>query len=377
MSSESSRTGSKWRVAVLGLVVVAASVVLFVIRFEFPVEHGTAFDLRIDSPSGSFVTRGFAPRREFGAMTPVAAARVSRESRLLERLSSVDRLREIRVAIEGSTTRDLATDSSIPASDGFGLPVLVSPTLHGEFVFVEIGDGCRLDGAASSFESATMLAADASTRERLTLWEALRAPNGTATLPILLREWLQRLGWLGPMLFVVLYLVATLLALPGAVLTIAGGLAFGMWKGLLVVTIGANLGASAAFLFARFVARSAIEKRLPPRLQALDRDLEANGLRTILFVRLVPLFPFNVINYLCGVSRLRYRDFVVGSLIGMVPATFLWIFTAISATSLSPTNPVTWLPLASFSLILLAPRLYRWWTGRRSAARGGAVASVP
>jgi len=139
--------------------------------------------------------------------------------------------------------------------------------------------------------------------------------------------WLTGLGPWGPIAFVAGYVAATVAFVPGSILTLAAGALFGLPLGTLYVFIAATLGASAAFLVARYLARGAIERRLADdtRFAAIDRAIAAHGRKIVLLLRLSPLFPFNLLNYALGLTRVRYVDYLVAS-IGMLPGTLLYVY---------------------------------------------------
>ncbi|HZF67349.1 MAG TPA: TVP38/TMEM64 family protein, partial [Gemmatirosa sp.] len=138
----------------------------------------------------------------------------------------------------------------------------------------------------------------------------------------------EALGPWGPAAFVGGYVLATVAGIPGSLLTLAAGAIFGLWAGALWVLAGATLGASAAFLIARYVARGAVERRVggDPRFRAIDAAIAAQGVRVVFLLRLSPAVPFTLLNYLLGLTRVRLRDFVVAS-IGMLPGTLLYVYT--------------------------------------------------
>ncbi|HET9984053.1 MAG TPA: VTT domain-containing protein [Longimicrobiales bacterium] len=131
-----------------------------------------------------------------------------------------------------------------------------------------------------------------------------------------------------PVVFVVVYAVAAGLALPGSALTLAGGAVFGLWPGVALNLAGAVAGATAAFLLARGLGREFVSRRLHGRVAALDREAERHGFRAILLLRLVPLVPFNALNYGAGLSAVRLRDYVLASAVGMLPGTFAYTYFA-------------------------------------------------
>jgi uncharacterized membrane protein YdjX (TVP38/TMEM64 family) len=140
-------------------------------------------------------------------------------------------------------------------------------------------------------------------------------------------SWIESLGVWGPVAFVLGYVVATVLLVPGALLTIAAGAIFGLWKGTLVVFVGATGGSALAFLIARYVLRGTVERRLErwSRGRALDRAIGESGFRLVVLLRLSPLFPFNLLNYALGLTRVGFPHYLAAST-GMLPATFLYVY---------------------------------------------------
>jgi uncharacterized membrane protein YdjX (TVP38/TMEM64 family) len=173
-------------------------------------------------------------------------------------------------------------------------------------------------------------------RERLVarLALALAAVGGLVVVGQLARPlvprfagWVDGLGAWGPVAFVAGYALATVAFVPGSLLTLGAGALFGLVRGTLLVLVGATLGASAAFLISRHVARSAVERRLAgdARFAAIDRAIGAEGRRIVLLLRLSPAFPFNLLNYALGLTRVRFADFFVASA-GMLPGTLLYVY---------------------------------------------------
>ncbi len=122
------------------------------------------------------------------------------------------------------------------------------------------------------------------------------------------------------------YVLITALSLPGAaVMTLAGGALFGLWTGLLFVSFASSVGATLAFLAARFLLRDYIQDRFGERLAAVNRGIEQDGALYLLTLRLVPVFPFFIINLVMGLTALRPAVFYFVSQIGMLPATFVYV----------------------------------------------------
>ncbi len=139
--------------------------------------------------------------------------------------------------------------------------------------------------------------------------------------------WLDGLGPWGPIAFMLGYVIATVAFLPGSVLTLAAGALFGLGRGVLIVFVSATAGASLAFLVARYLARAAIERRLAgnARFAAIDRAIGEQGRKIVFLLRLSPVFPFNLLNYGLGLTRVRFVDYFVACL-GMLPGTVLYVY---------------------------------------------------
>lgn len=156
-------------------------------------------------------------------------------------------------------------------------------------------------------------------------------------------EGIRGAGILGLVVYAVAYVAAALLLLPGSLLTLGAGFAYGPLYGTLLVSPVSVAAASAAFLLGRTVARPWIQKRVEadPRFAAIDAAIGRNGFKIVSLLRLSPVFPFNLLNYALGLTRVGLRDFVLGSFVGMLPGTILYVYigslvTSVSALSTSP-----------------------------------------
>lgn len=140
--------------------------------------------------------------------------------------------------------------------------------------------------------------------------------------------WVDSLGFWGPLVFVLAYAAAVVAFVPASLLTLAAGAIFGVAQGVLYVFVAATMGAGLSFLVARYVARAAVEKRLAgnERIGAIDLAVAAEGRKIVLLLRLVPIIPFNALNYGLGLTRVSFADYLVGS-IGMLPATLLYVYS--------------------------------------------------
>jgi pyruvate/2-oxoglutarate dehydrogenase complex dihydrolipoamide dehydrogenase (E3) component/uncharacterized membrane protein YdjX (TVP38/TMEM64 family) len=149
--------------------------------------------------------------------------------------------------------------------------------------------------------------------------------------------WIRGAGALGAAVFVVAYVVACVLFLPGAILTLGAGFAYGVALGAPLVWVAANLGAAVAFLLGRTVARETIAARVArnPSFAAIDHAVGRSGFRIVLLTRLSPAFPFNLLNYAFGITQVTFRDYVAGSLLGMIPGTVMYVYLGSLVTSLT------------------------------------------
>lgn len=143
--------------------------------------------------------------------------------------------------------------------------------------------------------------------------------------PTRIRELVQEAPVAAPLVFVLLYALLTVLLIPGGVRSLVAGALFGPVWGTVLTVIGATIGASVAFLIARSVGRAHVERIAGSRVARIDRWITDRGLGAVLFVRLVPLFPFNTVNYAAGLTGLPLRTFSFGTLIGATPGTAAYV----------------------------------------------------
>ncbi len=147
-------------------------------------------------------------------------------------------------------------------------------------------------------------------------------------LSVALKSWIGGLGMWGPVVLVAIYVVATVLLVPGTILTLAAGAIFGLASGTATVSAGSTLGASAAFLIARYGAREKVAKMAQHNRHfgAIDRAIEEGGWKIVALLRLSPAIPFNVQNYLYGLTPVAFWPYVIASWIAMLPGTFLYVY---------------------------------------------------
>jgi uncharacterized membrane protein YdjX (TVP38/TMEM64 family) len=156
---------------------------------------------------------------------------------------------------------------------------------------------------------------------------ALRAlPVRDWTVDLL--SWIQGLGPAAPVILVAIYIVACVLLVPGSLITLGAGFLFGLGKGFVVVSVGSVAGATVAFLVGRTVAREWISRKVlqNAKFRAVDEAVGRRGFYIVLLTRLSPVFPFTLLNYFYGITAVRTRDYVLGSWIGMIPGTLMYVY---------------------------------------------------
>ncbi len=161
---------------------------------------------------------------------------------------------------------------------------------------------------------------------------------------VALREGIRQLGPLGPVAFVLIYAAATVAAVPGVALGVVAGALFGTVLGTVVVSVGATVGAALAFLVARYFARQAVVEWLgrSERFRRLDKITEERGAVIVALTRLVPIFPFNLLNYGFGLTRVPFWTYVFWSWLCMLPGTVLYVTGADAVTRAVSEGRVPW-----------------------------------
>ncbi len=218
---------------------------------------------------------------------------------------------------------------------------------------------------------------------RLTLFAALVAAVAIAYLyrdrldGAALEQWVKNAGALGPLLYMAIYAVATVLFLPGSVITLAGGALFGPVWGTLYSLTGATAGATVAFLIARYLASDWVHNKSGGWAKQLIDGVEKEGWRFVAFVRLVPLFPFNLLNYALGLTRIGVIAYIAGSYIFMLPGALAYTYlgyvgreAAAGGQGLIQKGLVA---LALLSVVAFLPRLVKHLRG---ADKVGKLSSV-
>lgn len=175
--------------------------------------------------------------------------------------------------------------------------------------------------------------------------------------PMMIQKWIVSFGWAAPILFILIYTVRPLILFPASILSFTGGLAFGPLWGTLYTIIGATSGAVLSFLTARVLGKRLVRKQWTGQWHKVEKQLEERGFLYILILRLIPLFPFDLISYACGVSKMRLPAFFFGTLIGIVPGTFAYNFLGSSFVQGSLRSIAA--AAAVFIVVLLVPMILK------------------
>ena len=148
--------------------------------------------------------------------------------------------------------------------------------------------------------------------------------------------WVDSLGSVGAIAFIIIYILATVAFFPGSILTLGAGVVFGLVLGSFYVFIGATIGSAAAFLVGRYLARGWVAEKIQGnnKFQAIDEAVGKEGLKIVLLTRLSPVFPFNLLNYAYGVTGVSLKDYLLGSA-GMIPGTIMYVYIGSLAGSLA------------------------------------------
>jgi uncharacterized membrane protein YdjX (TVP38/TMEM64 family) len=184
-----------------------------------------------------------------------------------------------------------------------------------------------------------------------------------------LRSGIDRWGAWGPLLYIVIFAIAPVLFLPGLPITIAGGLAFGPLWGTVYASIGSTLGAGLAFLVARYFAREAVSEMLGEQWKRIDEGVAERGWVFVAITRLIPLFPFNLLNYAFGLTRIPFGIYLFASWLFMLPGTAAYVIFSSSLLDLvkGEVSPAFLIGISLLLAVSLIPLLYRRWKGSNGA----------
>jgi uncharacterized membrane protein YdjX (TVP38/TMEM64 family) len=178
-----------------------------------------------------------------------------------------------------------------------------------------------------------------------------------------LQTWLQQMGIWAPIIYILLYTVGTLLILPSTPLNLSGGAIFNVWWGTLWTTVAAVIAAVVAFAFTRTVGRELIARKLAGRWEAIDAEIRQGGLFYLFAIRLLPIIPYGLVNFGAGLTSIRFRDYLLGTILGTVPGVLPFVMMGSGLQALSEGNL---LPLmCAFALTGMLVGGATWYRRRR------------
>ena len=181
--------------------------------------------------------------------------------------------------------------------------------------------------------------------------------------PEVIQVWLAKMGIFAPIIYVALYIVATLLILPSTPLNLTGGAIFGVWWGTVWTTIAALIAAIAGFVFTRFLGREYMKRKLVRRWDAVDAEIRQGGLFYLFAIRLLPIIPYGIVNFTAGLTSIKFSDYFLGTLFGTLPGILPFVLMGAGLTQLSQGNI---LPLMSgFALTGILVAGATWYRRRR------------
>ena len=165
----------------------------------------------------------------------------------------------------------------------------------------------------------------------------------------MLRGFFAQAGWWGGILFVAVYVLATVLLIPASAMTLLAGGVYGFFAGLLITVLASNLGALCAFVLGRSLLRSRVEAwaRDRPRFEKVREAIGKNGFKIVLLLRLSPLFPFTVLNYMLGVTSISLPRYVAANVVGMLPGTIVFVYVGVLSGDVAAGEPPSALKLGS------------------------------
>lgn len=153
-----------------------------------------------------------------------------------------------------------------------------------------------------------------------------------------LQTWLEAMGVFAPIIYILLYTVATWLILPSTPLNLTGGAIFGIWWGTLWTTVAALLGAIASFGFTRTIGRELITRKLAGRWDAVDAEIRQGGLFYMFAIRLLPIIPYGIVNFAAGLTSIKFKDYFIGTLLGTLPGVLPFVMIGAGIGELSRGN---------------------------------------
>ncbi|BAQ64260.1 hypothetical protein GM3709_1025 [Geminocystis sp. NIES-3709] len=177
--------------------------------------------------------------------------------------------------------------------------------------------------------------------------------------PQLLNNILTKLGIFAPIIYIFLYILATILLVPSTPLNLSGGLIFGFWWGLLWTSIGAIIAGVVSFAYARYLGRNWVKKRFGIHLQKLDKEIKKGGMGYIFAIRLLPLIPYGIVNFSAGLTSVKEKDYFFGTIFGTIPGILPFVMMGAGFSSISKGDMLTM--TISLGLIGLLVGIATWY----------------
>jgi uncharacterized membrane protein YdjX (TVP38/TMEM64 family) len=185
--------------------------------------------------------------------------------------------------------------------------------------------------------------------------------------PEQIEQWLDRAGIWAPIIYILLYTIGTLLILPSTPLNLSGGAIFGPWLGTLWTTVAAIIAAVVAFAFTRTVGRDWVAQKFAGRVEAIDAEMRQGGLFYMFAIRLLPLIPYGIVNFAAGLTSIRFRDYLMGTVLGTVPGIlpFVLMGSGLQALRQGDVIPI----LLALTLAGLLVGVATWYRRRRQSPK--------
>ena len=154
---------------------------------------------------------------------------------------------------------------------------------------------------------------------------------------------IEQYGWIGKLAFMVIYILSCVFFIPASILTLGAGGAFGLLYGCILVSLSSTIGACLSFLIGRYFLRSTIEKKVEKneKFYRLDKAIAHQGRKIVFLTRLSPVFPFNLLNYVFGITKINFLDYAIASFIGMMPGTIMYVYIGSLANVISSSGDTT------------------------------------
>lgn len=172
-----------------------------------------------------------------------------------------------------------------------------------------------------------------------------------------IKEYVNSFGKLAPIVYIIMFALVPLTLFPDSILAIGGGLIFGLGKGYLYTVIGALIGATLSFYISRKLGREFVKKLTKEKLDNIESMINSNGFFIVLMLRLIPLFPFDIISYGAGLTSVKYKDFIIATFLGTIPG--ILVFTNIGAQAVNIGSESFYLSIGALVLLVIMSMLLK------------------